>query len=275
MQNIAYLRPVITNKCNNSCIFCSHDFNDQEQIYDMDDKWLCTVMKIFKEVGGQMVSFSGGEPLCHNSLISFMETAKTNNLKTRLTTNFILFDLSNYKLIENIDCVHISLPVIDNKSYSQITRTKSEFCFSDLLYKISYLISVGKDIRINSIYLEQYEQHIIDAINYFNDNNISVNVMNDMYGNKKYIDKYYDFCNVKLKAFKNVSFRTSTNPGWNICKDCDYRYNCASTRAIWCFPDYTIGLCPQKRIMRYSCESEKEIKSFLEKIISDSYYVIA
>lgn len=235
----------------------------------MDPEWLLSVMKIFRYLGGKMVSFSGGEPLCHQSLSMFIESAKNIKLKTRITTNFLLFNIHLTKLINNLDCIHISIPVISPKEYAEISGSLYHFSLSDFIYKITYLINMGKEIRINSIYLEKYEKLIIEAIKFFISHNIPVNIMNDMYGNKEYMKNYNTFCNFKLNSYNNVSFRTSTNPGWNICKNCEYIHNCASTRAIWCFPDYSIGLCPQKKNLRYICKTKNDIKTAFNYILTN------
>lgn len=268
MLNTIYLRPVLTNRCNNSCIFCSHDFNDIESnVNDMDSDWIASVMQIFHNLGGNMVSFSGGEPLCHLSLPYLLKIGKKLNLKTRITTNFLRFNILLSELVTYLDCVHISLPVIQPKVYAEISRSSDSFSLDNFLKKIDFLVQAGKEVRINSIYLEKYENFILDAIKFFISYELTVNVMNDMGGNKEYMEKYNYFCKFKIGNTEKVSFRTSTNPGWKICKNCSYKKNCASTRAIWCFPDYSIGLCPQNKKLRFLCKTKDDISMAFSEII--------
>lgn len=252
--------------CNNSCIFCSHDFNSSTSLKDMESDWLCSVMSFFQRLGGTMVSFSGGEPLCHPSLSFFVEKAKFLNLSTRITTNFLLFSSKLINLINNIDCVHISISVINPEIYSEISRSNQKLSLDNFLNNILFLISLGKKVRINSIYIEKYENFILESIKFFLKYDISINIMNNMFGNNEYMEKYIHFCKHKLHNNNLITYRVFTNPGWKICENCEFKLNCASTRAIWCFSDKSISLCPRKKIFYKICNEEYEILEFFKEI---------
>lgn len=57
MQTPLYLRPITTNNCNHSCVFCSRDFNCSNIITGMDRDWLLLVMKILKKQAAQWCLF--------------------------------------------------------------------------------------------------------------------------------------------------------------------------------------------------------------------------
>lgn len=123
-----------------------------------------------------------------------------SGLKTRITTNFTLFNRNKTELIDNIDCMHISIPVIQPSKYREISGSKKNF------FNIKF------------------------------------------------------FAGHKISCFhKKISH-------------CEYKLNCASTKAIWCYPDYSMGLCPQKKSHRYACKSNDEIEA--ERVLITSQNIL-
>lgn len=238
-----YLRVILTHRCVNSCVFCSGDFLEDKG--DINPDVLARKMAVFAAAGGEMASFSGGEPMLYAKIGEAASFAKSLGLKTRMTTNFLLF---RPETARDIDCFHISVHSLDPDIYRKISKPAVSYDPRRFMAGIWFLRQSGKEIRINSVYRPEWEESLLELLDFFERREIGVNVMNDMLDDGKYMSKYREFCEKRLSGKPFVSFRKETNPGWQFCRSCRYGDNCASTRAVWLFPDGKASPCPRRKL---------------------------
>ncbi len=97
----------LTNRCNARCAFCS--------IWQDLPKADAAASSVLENLGGarragcRFVDFTGGEPLLHPDLPSFLAEARRLGFITSVTTNCILFHRRARELAGLVDLLHFSL----------------------------------------------------------------------------------------------------------------------------------------------------------------------
>ncbi len=143
----------ITNRCNARCTFCSI-WQDRPK-FDADITDVEINLKAAWNAGCSFVDFTGGEPLLHNDLPSFLEIAKKIGFMTSVTTNCILFPKRASELAGKVDLLHFSLDADARELHDKIHGVES----FDLVIES---ISIAKKNGLTPDLLFSYSNENID-----------------------------------------------------------------------------------------------------------------
>lgn len=120
----------LTYRCNAKCSFC--DIWERPSPY-ADVSTVLNNLEQAKKLGVKVVDFTGGEPLLHQELHTFLEKAKALGMITTVTTNTLLYPKYAQKLKGKIDMLHFSLDSIDKQKHDASRGVK---CFDKVLESI-------------------------------------------------------------------------------------------------------------------------------------------
>lgn len=127
-QGLKELCLEVTNTCPMRCVHCSADaglpLNDELNLIEIKK-----VIRKFKRLGGEILEISGGEPLCHSSILEIIRYAKEQGVEVRLyTSGFPLNDgIINKLLALKLDKVIFNLQGPNSKIHENITQTYGSF----------------------------------------------------------------------------------------------------------------------------------------------------
>ena len=236
------LRAVLSDKCNYSCVFCSHDFNRSVNL-DIDPDFLKECVKVFASLGGKKVTYTGGEPLIYPALYEIMRLAKSLGLKNSITTNGSMISRQTEEFYGLADALNISIPSFEPEIYKKLTGLKIplEIIKENALKASEH----GLKVKINTVYTRQNEKMINMMINFFSPHGIVIKLMNDMIADENYYIEFLEFAE-KFRGDSRVEIESGKNPGLEICSSCKIPHptGCPSCRSIWVYPDKRITLCP-------------------------------
>ena len=267
------LRLILGNQCTQECFFCTHDFNCSESGF-MDKEFAIHCIDAFANCKGRRVNFSGGEPTLYPDLLELVQYAKKKNLETNITTNGTRIISLSDELISLIDVFHISIMSVKDEYYQIISNPKEDITIKSIIDNIHRLKSIGKNVKVNTIYLEEYPEESLEVVKFFTNIGIVVRIMNDMNKGNEYYQKYLSFISQAKSITDMIDYRKTTNPGYIECQQCNLQSNCASVNSIWCFPNQVISWCPQKNILKSSPLNQLEINININ--IFDIYsYILA
>ncbi|MDD4571171.1 MAG: GTP 3',8-cyclase MoaA [Clostridia bacterium] len=125
-RKIDYLRVSITDKCNLRCRYCMPEEGiphlSHEKVLRVEE--MTRIVGIVAKEGVDHIRITGGEPLVHKGIFSFIASLRDIGLTDlSLTTNGILLEQMAAKLKQaGIDRVNISLDTMDAERFSWITR---------------------------------------------------------------------------------------------------------------------------------------------------------
>ncbi len=141
----------VTNRCNFRCIHCC--FNSGETLLDeFSIKKIKEVLRDFKELGGQRIDVTGGEPLMRKDIAEIIKIGKKLDLKIELVTNASLLTDRKLKLFKKLglDAVAISLDGSDYKTYSKI-RPVSRETYNKVVSNIKNCVKLGFYTKVNTV----------------------------------------------------------------------------------------------------------------------------
>lgn len=111
MEKIFYAGIELTNKCNLGCKWC-YDDSHKENSNVMSLNEVKRAIEKLKELGVEIINFTGREATLRNDLIEIIKYAKKLNLKIILTTNGLNLLNPHKKVLEDID--YLSIPLDSN-----------------------------------------------------------------------------------------------------------------------------------------------------------------
>jgi MoaA/NifB/PqqE/SkfB family radical SAM enzyme len=125
MSNIKplLLHYYITNRCNARCEFCVI-WRERPKV----DAVLADVVSNLRQAraaGCKFVDFTGGEPLLHPELPSFLSSAKKMGFITSVTTNCLLFEERAGELRGLVDLLHFSIDADNAELHNKIRGGES------------------------------------------------------------------------------------------------------------------------------------------------------
>lgn len=270
MLNETKLRLILSDDCTQNCIFCSKDFNKNKSM-EMSIEHAFNCIDSFKDINGDTVCLSGGEPTLYKYFSELLAYIKKNTLKVQLTTNGTLIQNLTDTQLQNIDIIHISLNSIDIDNYKLIARPENEGSFNQILCNLERLLNLNITFTINTVYLDEFPDEIEKIISLSKIKGFNVQIMNNMFAGSQYFMKYLSFIDGICSVEKNIRVRRTTNPQFQECSECINKCNCASTRAIWCFPNMQISVCPyQKNLINNHSNINEQVKRAYNFITSNS-----
>ena len=154
----------VTYRCNASCNFC--DIWEKPSPYVTVENVKENLIDL-KKLGVKVIDFTGGEPLLHQQLPTFLEIAKSLGFITTVTTNCLLYPKFAKKLKGKIDMLHFSLDATTEEEHNKSRGVK---CFQHLQESIEIAHSLGEkpdvlftvsDQNINELD-DLYKEYVIE-----------------------------------------------------------------------------------------------------------------
>ncbi|HET8860415.1 radical SAM protein [Marivirga sp.] len=128
----------VTYRCNASCYFC--DIWEKPSPYiEVED--VKQNLKDLKKLGVKVIDFTGGEPLLHNEIHTFLKMAKDMGFITTITTNGLLYPKKAEKLKGLVDMLHFSLDFADAPQHDEV---RGVGCFDFVIKSIEVAKSLGE-----------------------------------------------------------------------------------------------------------------------------------
>lgn len=128
----------LTYRCNASCSFC--DIWEKPSPYVSKEN-LISNLKELKKLGVKIIDFTGGEPLLHKELDTFLVEAKSMGFITTITTNCLLYPKFAEKLKSKVDMLHFS---IDSYYEDKHNRSRGVKCYDKVLESIKVAKQLGE-----------------------------------------------------------------------------------------------------------------------------------
>lgn len=141
----------ITNRCNFHCIHCCFRSGDI-LLEELPYKKIANLLKIFKQIGGQRIDITGGEPLVRDDVEQIIQLGKNLGLKIELVTNGSLLDESRLNRLKQLglDGIAISLDGSQYKIYKKI-RPVSKEIYNRVISNIQKSAALGFYTKINTV----------------------------------------------------------------------------------------------------------------------------
>ncbi|OGZ32441.1 MAG: hypothetical protein A2V69_02375 [Candidatus Portnoybacteria bacterium RBG_13_40_8] len=152
----------VTNRCNFRCIHCC--FRSGETLLDeFSIEKIKEVLRNFKELGGQRIDVTGGEPLMRKDIAEIIKIGKKIGLKIELVTNASLLTDRKLKLFKKLglDAVAISLDGSSYKIYRKI-RPVSRETYSKIVSNIKKCVKLGFYTKVNTVV---FNSNLDDLVN--------------------------------------------------------------------------------------------------------------
>lgn len=180
----------ITNICNLSCSFCSHDTLPKKEM--SIEEFNCVINKI-KDYTDSIYLHVKGEPLLHSNLDKILAICKDNNIKVNITTNGTMLDKKKDILLKYpIKQINVSLHSENNvKDYfDKVFGVCDELSEkATIVYRIWTLPTLDLD-KVSTIIVNKIINHY----------NLSTEIVNKIMKEKNikirdriYLDKDYEF----------------------------------------------------------------------------------
>lgn len=116
----------LTNACPMNCIMCPRKYMKRKIGFMSFD--------LFKKIIDQLHGYTHavwlhhfGESLLHPEIDKFINYAKQNKIKTRLSINPVLLNKENINKIQNLDYLHISLDGTNEQTYKKLRGKNADY----------------------------------------------------------------------------------------------------------------------------------------------------
>ena len=128
----------VTYRCNASCGFCDiwEKPSPYIKIEDVESN-----LADLKKLGVKIIDFTGGEPLLHRQLPSFLKLAKDQGFITTVTTNALLYPKMAVQLQGLVDMLHFSL---DHATAALHNESRNVHCFDKVMESIEVAKGLGE-----------------------------------------------------------------------------------------------------------------------------------
>lgn len=151
MKNLPKLDLNVTNRCNFRCVHCAFD-SGIEHMSELSLGQLERLLKDTKELGGEKIDITGGEPTIREDIADIVRIAKSIGYKIELVTNGSLLDKEKLLQLKDagIDSTAISLDGSDYETYSRIRKVDSEV-YRRVLQTIEDSVALGIPTKVNTV----------------------------------------------------------------------------------------------------------------------------
>lgn len=128
----------LTYRCNAKCGFCD--------IWEIPSPYanLVTIeenLRSLKQLGVNVIDFTGGEPLLHRDLDKILGMAKGMGFITTITTNGLLYPKWAEKIAGKVDMLHFSLDYYDRDKHNE---ARGVDCYDHVIESIRIAKSLGE-----------------------------------------------------------------------------------------------------------------------------------
>lgn len=138
----------IISSCPMNCIHCSNENDHQERLEFYEMK---SIIDEFKDLGGQIIEISGGEPLEHSDILKMIRYAKTKGLEVRVYTSGLVSQNGEFVSITDklandlkesyVDKIIFNIEGSKSTTHELITGLKGSY--NKTVESISTVISAG------------------------------------------------------------------------------------------------------------------------------------
>lgn len=139
-----------TNRCNQSCTFCSYRMPESPCNQDFYANDEIPVEKLFEVIGScsnlgvkAMQFTGGGEPLAHPNIKEVLQKTKNAGIEIALVSNGIALDNDLIQMLTDACWVRISIDAFNKETYSLLKRVKAH-TFDKVLSNIKKLAKEKK-----------------------------------------------------------------------------------------------------------------------------------
>ena len=165
-----YLRIIVSEKCNLSCVYCHHEGRIDDLIAsDVENNPNFNLQKLLyraKRLNFRKIKISGGEPLLYPDVLRICNEFQNEFEDIGFTTNGTrIISLKNdFESIGNSKLsFNITLNSIDKEKYKAITGQDS---LDETLEGIEYLVERGYSVKLNSVITSFNFDEIVNLISY-------------------------------------------------------------------------------------------------------------
>lgn len=143
---ILYIR--VSENCNSHCFMCH--YAGKNDSYNITLEQYQKVLRYAKKNNIRMIRFTGGEPLIHKDIITFINMAHDNNFESSIITNGFLLDKYASELTNLDECI-ISLDGSNETIHDSLRNFKG--CFNHIKEGIKLIKDYNKNIllRVNTV----------------------------------------------------------------------------------------------------------------------------
>ena len=141
----------ITNRCNFRCVHCAFD-SGIAKMSELSLKKIGEILKDTKELGGERIDITGGEPTIREDLNKIIKLGKSLGYRIELVTNGSL--LTRERLTEfkdtGLDGIAVSLDGSTYDIYSKIRKIDKEV-YGRVLQTIEDSVKLGLYTKVNTV----------------------------------------------------------------------------------------------------------------------------
>lgn len=132
----------LTYRCNADCEFCHFGYSSElNKTGFAKDEDVISNLHQLKSLGVKFIDFTGGEPLLHKDIHTFVEEAKKLKMQTSITTNCLLYHKFAEKLANKVNLLHFSLDSPDEAEHDAIRKVK---CYRAVMESIKIAKEIGE-----------------------------------------------------------------------------------------------------------------------------------
>lgn len=141
----------ITNRCNFRCVHCAFD-SGIKKMKEFSAKELERILKETKELGGERIDITGGEPLVRKDLDKIIKIGKKLGYRIELVTNGSLVTKERLKKFKSLglDAIAVSLDGSNHKTYNKI-RKADEKTFNHVIDVVENSVELGFYTKVNTV----------------------------------------------------------------------------------------------------------------------------
>ena len=279
-----YLRVILTDICNNNCVYCFREANVGGNCGKLTDSFFNELIQVAEKYNIPKIHFTGGEPLLENKIIHFIKKIKSQSaLDVGLTTNGTLLKLFAANLYKaGLKRINVSIPTLDSLKYSSICKQDT---LPEVLQNVDNLILLGYNpIKINIPLFKQNVDEINHFLTYFLEkDNIILRFFsvlpnpglnsNECLTNEETIntlEKQILLLPLALRkeAIKRVFYRRPTQAKLKMCTNCPSKTICQDqAKAIRVTKDGTLSLCLLNTKYSVKAISSDQIDNSVQKLL--------
>jgi MoaA/NifB/PqqE/SkfB family radical SAM enzyme len=129
----------LTLRCNARCSFCDIWQEPDRRLADPEE--VLRNLSQLRRAGVRIVDFTGGEPLLHPDLPSFLREAKRQALRTTVSTNALLYPRRARELAGLVNLLHFSIDAVRPDLHDRLRGIPS---FDKVMESLDVALSLGE-----------------------------------------------------------------------------------------------------------------------------------
>lgn len=214
------LRVAITSQCNLSCVYCHKEGEEigscsKGNTDEMAVNEIVRIAEIAVELGISRIKITGGEPLVRSDVCEIIQgisiIPKVKDLS--MATNGTFLDKKAKELKEcGLKRLNISLPTLDPKIYSKLTKGKIDNVLSGIKAAMQSGLS---PVKINMVILKNInEENIPEMIEYAAQTGAILQLieLDPINVNKQYYSDFHRFLDDVEKNLRKKAIKVKTRP---------------------------------------------------------------